>query len=181
MSAVIRIFSVIAAAIHPGYRASRNPGERRERGFTLIEVVAGVAIMATIGGVMVTSMWELTSTGAIGGAKQSVTVEIRRAALWLERDIYRTTSTDVPDASAPVSSAQLEWTDDTGPHVCIYTLSGSDLIRTCDGVPSTVAKNLSGLGFTRAGSLLTVAFTATAPTRTTINETVDINLAMKGG
>lgn len=181
MNAVARVLGVVSAALRRGSRDPRDSRGRGQRGFTLIEVVAGVAIMATIGGVFVTSLWELTTAGEIGNANQSVTVEVRRAALWLERDIYRSTSTDVPDLGGSVSTAQLDWTDDTGPHTCIYALSGTDLVRTCDGVPATVAKNLSDLGFTRSGSLLTVAFTATAPTRSTINKTVDINLVMKGG
>lgn len=181
MNAVARIFSIFPAALRRASGKSGNSGRRKERGFTLIEVVGGVAIMAMIGGVFVTSLWELNTAGGIGSANQSVTVEVRRATLWLERDIYRTTFTDIPDLAGPVTSAQLDWTDGTGPHTCVYTLSGTDLVRTCDGVPSTVAKNLSGLGFTRAGSLLTVAFTATAPARPAINKTVDINLAMRGG
>ena len=108
-------------------------------------------------------------------------MQVRAATLWLERDIARATTSNVPDPGAPTASAQFDWTDDTGPHYCTYAITGADLIRTCDGVPNSVAKHLSGLQFTRSGSLLNVNFTATSPDRPDVSEAVSINLAMRSG
>ncbi len=153
----------------------------RQLGFTLVELTAGIGLSALIGGVMVTAIFELNKASVNGQAQQAVTVQVRAATLWLERDISRAASSNVPDPGAPVATAQFDWTDESGAHVCIYALTGTDLIRTCDGTPSSVARYISGLQFTRSGSLLNVGFTATAPIGAGKSETVSINLAMRSG
>lgn len=167
----------------PGTRRpdTRRPDTRGESGFTLVELMAGMALSVLVGTIMVTSMFQLNKASSNGRAQQAVTVQVRAATLWLERDIARAETSNVPDPGAPLASAQFDWTDDTGPHSCIYALDGADLIRTCDGVPGSVARYLSGLQFTRSGALLTVGFTATAPGRPDVSEAVSINLAMRSG
>jgi hypothetical protein len=128
---------------------------------------------------MVTSMFELNKAFVSGQTQQAVTVQVRAATLWLERDISRAASSDVPDPGSAQTSAQFDWTDEVGSHYCTYALSGTDLVRTCDGVPNLVAKYVTGLQFTRSGALLTVDFTATAPGITGKSESVSINLAMR--
>ncbi len=169
------IFSGVINMIRNGL----TRGPRRQTGVTIVELLSGIALSALVGGIMVTSMWELTRASEMGQAQQAVTIQVRAATLWLERDISRASSSNVPDPGAPLASAQFDWTDEIGPHSCVYELTGTDLIRTCDSVPTTVAKHLSGLQFTRSGQLLTVGFTATAPELATTSETVSINLAMR--
>jgi type II secretory pathway pseudopilin PulG len=160
-------------------RAGFSNESRSQSGVTIVELLSGIALSALIGGIMVSSMFELTKASELGQAQQAVTVQIRAATLWLERDIARASSSNVPDPGSPLTTAQFDWTDEVGPHSCVYALTGTDLIRTCDSVPISVAKHLTGLQFTRSGQLVTVGFTATSPDLATKSESVSINLAMR--
>lgn len=177
----VRVGAAFAGPWGPFFPDTPRSDARREAGFTLIELMAGMALSVLVGTIMVSSMFELNLASRNGRAQQAVTVQIRAATLWLERDIARAATSNVPDPGAPLASAQFDWADDTGPHSCTYALDGTDLIRTCDGVPGSVARHLSGLQFTRSGALLTVDFTATAPGRPDVSEAVSIKLAMRSG
>ena len=101
------IFSRIRGFNRPRSATSRS----RQLGFTLVELTAGIGLSALIGGVMVSAIFELNKASVSGQAQQAVTVQVRAATLWLERDIARAASSNVPDPGAPVASAQFDWTD----------------------------------------------------------------------
>jgi len=160
---------------------TRRHAKLGQRGTMLIEFVVAAAISGLLGATVVGSLFQLQRTTIEGGAQFEVTTEVQRATRWVTRDVHRAGSTTLVDGGPAVATATFEWSDDTGDHACTYALDGETLERTCDGAPAIVARRLSGLSFTRVGSLITVAFTVTADSRPDKNEPVSMYVALGRG
>jgi len=157
---------------------TRRNSRRGQRGVLLIEFAAAVAISGILGTTVVGSLFQLHRTTVDGGAQFEVTTEVQRATRWVTRDIHRADSTDISDGGAPVSTASFDWTDDLGAHSCSYALNGDALERTCDGQPAAAARRLSGLSFSRSGSLVLLSFDVTAGSRPDLSETVSMYVSL---
>lgn len=83
---------------------------------------------------------------------------------WLSRDIIQAQNSDLVDGAAGVSSATFTWTDYFGggqtKHSLAYSLSGTNLQRTLDGVTSTVGRKIKQVSFARTSDSVTVIVTA---------------------
>ncbi len=168
----------------PGALPARHAAERvnakaGQRGFMLVGLLAGVAITAVLGAVLVNSLYQLNRAGSDGGAHLAVATAVRTSTRWLARDAQRAETTTVPDGGAPVSTGAFNWTDEIGPHSCSYALDGTNLARTCDGATVVAARGVSSLQFTRSGGLVTAGYTITATGRPDVSETVVLNLSIR--
>ena len=156
----------------------RRPGKRGQRGALLIELAAAVAVSSILGTTVVGSLFQLRRAAVDGGAQFELTTEVQRATRWATRDIHRAGSTDIPDGGAPVTAASFGWTDDSGAHTCSYALNGGALERTCDGEMIVAARRLSGLSFSRSGSLILLSFSVTADSRPDVSEAVSMYVSL---
>ena len=159
----------------------RRRGRSGQRGFLLLEFAAALAISGILGTTVVGSLYQLQRTTIDGGAQFELTTEIQRATRWISRDIHRADSTDVSDGGAPATSAGFDWTDEFGAHSCGYVLNGGALERTCDGDLNVVARRLSGLSFSRSGSLILLSFGVSADGRPDVSEAVSMYVSLGRG
>ncbi len=153
-------------------------GGSGQRGFLLLEFAAALAISGILGTTVVGSLHQLQRTTIDGGAQFELTTETQRATRWISRDVHRADSTDVSDGGAPVTSASFDWTDEFGAHSCSYVLNGDALERACDGGLTVVARQLSGLSFSRSGSLILLSFDVSAVARPDMSESVSMYVSL---
>lgn len=147
---------------------------RSQRGFTLVEVVVGTGILSLVTTLMSTGMFQaVTMTTKIGGAYQA-RFATGTAASWTARDVPMAQSTDLEDGAPPVAGATFTWTDQFGgvqtSHSLTYSLSGGDLLRTYDGSTSVIGRQVSSVGFSRSGRLITVTMTAAPENRFNVSD-----------
>ncbi len=169
----------------------RNPirvgaftGKGAQRGTSLWEVMVATAIGGALGVLIVGMLFQLTKTASDGRGQTDVTTYVLTSNRWMTRDIRMAATTDLPDGGSGITSAQFDWDDSGTPVSCLYDLTGNSLTRTCGpGPPTTVvvARGASGLTFARTGSLVTAVFTVTSTYRPDYSETVEFNVAMRGG
>ena len=159
-------------------KTKRQRGSRRQRGVLLLEFAAALAISGILGTTVVGSLFQLQRTTLDGGAQFQLTTEVQRATRWISRDVHQATSTDISDGGGPVSAAAFDWTDDLGDHSCGYGLDGDALERTCDGQTTVVARRLSGITFSRSGSLILLSFGVTASGRPDMSEAVSMYVSL---
>jgi type II secretory pathway component PulJ len=154
-----------------------------QRGFLLAEFVVGVGLAGILSSIIVSAVFQLNKASDIGEAKLQAVTEVQRGTIWLARDIRQASSSDLGDGGPAVTTATFLWTDPAGqggePHICTYALSGTNLQRTLDGVPSVVARSVSGLLFTRTASLVSISFTVTPDADPDFAEDVSMSVAMR--
>ncbi len=152
----------------------------KERGATTIEILAGVAILAII-----TPVLGSLIHGALTTPKQTVlalqaTSGTGATFQWLSRDITQAQSSNLVNGAAGVSSATFTWTDYYGggqtSHSLAYSLDGTNLQRTLNGVTSTVGRKITDVTFARAGETITVSVTASPATGVTDQKTIRLYL-----
>ena len=138
-----------------------------EKGTTLLELVVGLTIVALIViGVVGLINHEVKSTAT---ARACVTTadEIESAARWLSQDGMMAENTNLVDDAQPVDNLILSWIERyefvNVPHTCSYSWYDNELYRDYDGTVTTVARHISGIKFSKAGSLLTVSISCTPP------------------
>ena len=136
-------------------------GQARQKGMTLLELTAAMAIAAIIVLGVVSLIYSEARGTAV--ARTSVTAghEISYAARWLSQDGWMAESTNLVDGADPVDHLTLNWIERSDfaniPHCCSYYLSGNQLLRDYDGTVQTVAGKISNLEFSQVGSLITVS------------------------
>jgi len=153
----------------------------KQKGFTLVEilVVMGVGSMILMGALLSVQQ-VLWGTDRSNSQVEALT-DINQAALRIKRDLMMTQETDLNDGgTVPQSSVTLSWTDCTGfgsenqtrSHSSSYTLSGTDLLRNYDGTESIVGRQITSLGFTQDGRVISVVITATGSGASRRDETL---------
>ncbi len=156
-------------------------GRPKERGLILLEYAVSVGFMAVLGALVLNMLgqgWDLQSRNS---AVLEVAVDTSTSTTWLIRDIHIATATDIPDGGGAQATAQFTWTDAGGAHVCDYALVADDMRRTCDATTVTVANNITNLSFVRAGDLVTISYSVTAPDRPDISDDIALNVALGAG
>ena len=157
----------------------------KQAGFTLIELLVTLAIGSVIlVGASMSLQQIVWGTGRNNSQVVALT-NVNQAALAIKKDLMMTQSTNLPDPDEdpnPQSSVTLSWTDYTGfssenstSHNCQYTLSGTVLQRTYDGVVSIVGRHITDLGFTQNGRVINVTITATGPSVPQRSATVEFS------
>ncbi|MGC9399080.1 MAG: PulJ/GspJ family protein [Anaerolineae bacterium] len=113
-------------------------------GFTLVELLVTLAILALITGTLIAILYQVFEIPTLGNARLSVDGELRNAGLWLVRDANESASfTGTGGTCVPFSF-------DTGAErglVYTYTLVGNTLQReeSTTGRTQTVARHVDGL------------------------------------
>ncbi|MBM3944083.1 MAG: prepilin-type N-terminal cleavage/methylation domain-containing protein [SAR202 cluster bacterium] len=147
--------------------------DRGQQGFTLLEVLVAVSIMALIGSALVGSLNQINRITSRGGAQLATSSDVRTSMRWLADDFQMAATSTLSDGAAPVSCAALSpspcltltWRDEyqaaSVSHTSTYAMVDTELRRTYDGTTHAVARNVSDASFSRVGSLVTVMVTST--------------------
>jgi len=148
---------------------------RDERGLVLLEVLVGLAVSGILIGGLVGALYRIENGLDGGNSQTTANRAIDRAMEWVGDDIMMAATTSPSSADCPdTTTMTFTWNDryagNAVVHTSTYALSGTDLQRTYDSVPQTIASGVSALCFTRASNdpQVTVAMTviSTAGTAT---------------
>ncbi len=145
---------------------------RTQAGFTLVEILAALAITGLIIPVVLMSIFQI-NRGTIQ-IRNDVVIQqdIDSAGTFFTRDLSLAQSTDLVCDGSPYTSMRVDWIDETGwgaesgttTHSAIYTLSGTELQRNYDGTPQIIARRIESITFSRdTGScdFITISITST--------------------
>lgn len=155
----------------------------KQAGFTLVELLVTLAIGSVILVGASMSFYQIVWGTGRNNSQAVALTNVNQAALSIKKDLMMTQNTNLTDGNpVPQSSVTLSWTDYTGfssenssSHNCQYTLSGTELRRTYDGVVSIVARHITDLGFTQDGRVINVTITATGPSVPQRSATVEFS------
>lgn len=152
-----------------------------QRGFTVVEVVASVAILTMVMGLLGTALFQALGTETVVVDDGLAINELRKGLSYFSEDVKMTQTTDLEDGGAPVSSCDLSWTDEyqdaQTPHTSSYALVGDRLVRTYDGNAHTVANRVISVSFSRSGQTITAQIEVDAGPPGT--RTLSVNAVMR--
>jgi len=140
-----------------------------QKGFTLIEIMAVMAVGGMIMTVALLSIYQVVWGSARTNDQVAALTDVNYAALWIKKDLQMAQYTDLTEGVPQQSSVSLRWIDNTGwagdnaTHSANYTLSGTELLRTYDGTPRVVGRYISDIWFTQESRVITCSITATGP------------------
>jgi len=138
-----------------------------EKGATLVELLAALAIITLIVGGVAGLIYQEWSGTAI--AKTSVTAshEIGHAARLISQDGAMAASSNLVEGAQPTDQLTLTWMERHEfvdlPHVVNYWLEGTQLLRNYDGIIINVARDITAVDFSIDGDLLEVTISCTPP------------------
>lgn len=154
-----------------------------QKGFTLLEVLVALAVGGMVMTGIMLAIYQVAWGSTRANSQVTALTDVNQAAMWLRQDLQMAQSTTLADPTpTPQSSVTLDWTDYTGwatdnrTHASSYALSGTELRRTYDGAVRIVGRHITSIGFTRNGSVITVAITATGPGAQQQAETLELNV-----
>lgn len=158
---------------------------RSSSGFTLIEVIVAIALLAVVLGMFGDSVFQVLSIQRFWRDDVIATKEIRHAESAFAGDAFNADSVDLVGCGA-APCVTLAWTDISGvPRQAIYTLSGDDLVRQFVVATTTVshrpvARNVVSAGFSLSGQILTFTLEAKASRGGTATSTLQTYLRKLG-
>ncbi len=162
-------------------RSSREATKRKQRGFSLMEIMISVGFMASLAGLISGSTFLGIRTRVETGAVADVAVETAKTTRWLVRDVHRAESTDLVDLGSAVSSATFTW-DDGGTVSCTFSSNvNNNMTRDCGSGAQNIGNYVNNLSFVRSGSLITVSYQLVPPDAPDRAQQVDLNIALGGG
>ncbi|MFC1994112.1 type II secretion system protein J [Chloroflexota bacterium] len=141
---------------------------RRQRGFTLAEIVVVMALAGLILPAVGTAIWQVSTGTKDLNNDYIIQNDIQLASSWFTRDLSQAQTDDLIDEGDPVDQIRMDWVDETGwgaesenaSHYAEYSLSGTNMLRNYDGNVKTIATNISDLEFSRTGEVVTVLITS---------------------
>ena len=149
-----------------------------QRGFTLLELLVGLAVGSVLLLAALLSINQILVSTGRSNSQVVVLDEVHRAALQIKKDIQAHTGADLTDLQ--YGPTTFSWIDLTGlaleNHNSIYSLSGTELVRTFDDTPSILGRHITSLSFTDNGTYIYVAITATSSTFPPRSETLSFRV-----
>lgn len=136
---------------------------RSRQGFTLLELVIGLAVAGLVMPLIASSIFQLTKGTEQISARTVATADVANLAPWLHRDLAVAQTIVDPVTLAPLIDClsgtqpgiRVGWTDQTGwgaadpEHYAEYTMvpGTTVLTRDYDGSEGVVARHIASLGF----------------------------------
>lgn len=136
----------------------RNKGVERQgqQGFTLIEMLVVLSVLVFGMSFVGSGVFQALSSQGKWRDAALATKELRHAGSWFAGDAIKAEGTSLIDGGAAASSVTLNWTDlDSTPHVSVYSIDGTTVWRTFDGLPIAVARRAEDVTFILVGDVLT--------------------------
>ena len=131
-------------------------GKNSQQGMALVELLVAVAITGLIVGGLGTAIYMIVTATERGNDEATVLHDIRNPSYWISYDAQMAETTDLVDGAPGVDGVTLEWIDEyADSHSSSYSLSGTELKRTYNGMTTTVARYVSSVEFSISGNLLT--------------------------
>jgi len=162
----------------------------KQKGFTFIEILVVLPVAVVVLGSIVGGIFLVMRETIDIRSEMVAQADIENAAHWLKRDIIVGQNINTLEGAEPVNTVNLTWTDYSGgigselAHYVVYTHSGTELLREYDSANNTtiVARNLSDIGFTLNGDLVTVILTSTPEkaSRSTVTRKYVIEMRARG-
>ena len=136
---------------------------RDQRGFTLLELVVGLAVAGLVMPLIASSIFQLTKGTQQITAMTVSTADVANLAPWLHRDLAVARTIQDPATQAPLIDClsgtqpgiRIGWIDQTGwgqadpEHCAEYTIAPGTtvLMREYDGAVGVVARHVTSLAF----------------------------------
>ena len=136
---------------------------RVQRGFTLLELIVGLAVAGLVMPLIASTIFQLTKGTEQITARTVATADVASLAPWLHRDLAVARTIVDPATLAPLvdcttgtqPSIRVSWTDQTSwgaadpEHYAEYTIEPGTtvLMREYDGVVGVVARHVTDLAF----------------------------------
>ena len=155
----------------------------RPKGFTLIELVIAIAIMAVIGTVLASTVTQLFVVQAADKNRMEAVKQVENALHYINRDIQMSspvlsayTSTE---SGFPLRIIWTDYTDDPTNHTVIYTITGSNVLERSESIPgrpaiiTRIADNIdpAASNYSFDGVVLTVNLTSSVSGLKSASET----------
>ena len=135
---------------------------RAQRGFTLVEMMVGMAILSVIAVAMAGTF--LVANRAVSGEARVIAADeaISGASLWLTRDLNSANA--VPAGPVTISAGNPLTLSYGSPAVTVvYSVDNNqDLLRTVNGTATTAARGITSVTITAPGCYATVTMQPSA-------------------
>ena len=171
---------------------------RDQRGFTLLELVVGLAVAGLVMPLIASAIFQLTKGTEQITARTVSTADVASLAPWLHRDLAVAQTIVDPATQAPLiacaagtqPSIRAGWTDQTGwgmadpEHYAEYSIEPGTtvLMREYDGAEGVVARHVTALGFCEdANGLVQLDVTSTIEGTTAYTRSLSFYVAPRTG
>lgn len=143
---------------------------KSQKGFTLLELLIGVAISGLIVSFLGTAMYQIITVTDYGGDKMIAMHELQNVAYWANLDGQRASSVNGGD------ELLLTLPDDSS---ITYVVEGTELHRTAGGSQMTLARNISGVSFSIEGRLITMTVTSSPEGRWDVSDNATYKICLR--
>jgi len=147
---------------------------KKEKGFTLVELLMATAISGLIVGVLGTAIYQIISVAEYGNDRLTAMHELQNATHWV--------GLDGQQAISASGGSELVLTLSDGSAVT-YSLIGAELQRTADGRTLILAQNITSANFSAEEHAITINLISSPSGRHSIGEqgTYRVYLRPAGG
>ncbi len=134
---------------------------KRQRGFTLVELLVTVAITGLIVSGLGTAIYQIFTVTEYGNDKLTATHELQNVSHWFSLDGQRA------GAASGGSELVLTLSDDSS---ITYSLVGTELYRTAGGSNMTLAQNITSANFSVENRTITMTVTSSPQGRWDVSD-----------
>jgi len=144
-----------------------------QKGFTLMEILVVMAVGGMIMAAGLLTMYQVIWGTARTNDQVRALTDANVATMWLRFDLQMVQGTPGLVEGVPSNTLSMTWTNLTTSfdgqsvpvdHTIGYARDGTNnLVRTYDGTPKVVGRNITSVGFTRNGDYINVSISAKGP------------------
>jgi len=143
---------------------------KSQKGFTLLELLVGVAISGLIVSFLGTAMYQIITVTDYGGDKMVALHELQNVAHWANLDGQRASSANGGD------ELLLTLPDDSS---ITYAVDGTELRRITGGSHMTLARNVSDVSFSTEDRLITMVVTSSPGGRWSVSDNATYKICLR--